>query len=691
MASAADTTASPEQDTSHEAPARRKVGDRAYRPPKKTATVGPPPKTRAKAKGVQDGEAGEGAGGEEETREASKEGDSEGGHEEGESARSNQMPRAPDRPGELSFADLDDDDQFGDDPATSPTPSHGLSPATEDREASPSPDFPSSPTQQRGRTVEKTPPARRTNSARIAAKPQAPAKEVSAAASRSRTPARKGTPRAARGRPPGRTVSTPPAARKRAPTTTTPIVTPKPPPKKRARNEGAPAVALDGAERAVDNAVPHARAGTRRRVSFSQPGPSPTPTTPGSPYNAHFPDLSPATNRRKLPPQRSPVEARMDDAWDSGPEDGLVTLTRAQLEKLVASGPAGRMHHLTGAKEAEHPAPPVRVTRCRSSRPTAVSRATSWSVRGDAQRGVAVESEASAPSSRPGQRATAASRATSWVSYSTALRMPNAPSPKTRRVITLESGKELDPYNIAIPAHVVTSLQGGLKTYFPLSNLTTANCTNDRERRPKRKQFFIAGLEFATEESEHPSGSDDSISKADFIIAAERMVEAAAEHFRPSNLAAKFSTQLQKHFSHIRRQPDFDKNFWRWQMYHTAVIKRFVYKGDFNVGEFQRGIFENIRSQDYDRQVDSLKHQVPRPRPFPPAPARPLPATLPSPAAATRVLSGLLSEGGPRRRFKGAEAQGQGSGRLQVHVLRRPGRARLARMHGKDREVVRSP
>ncbi|KAJ6621287.1 hypothetical protein B0H10DRAFT_1945374 [Mycena sp. CBHHK59/15] len=111
--------------------------------------------------------------------------------------------------------------------------------------------------------------------------------------------------------------------------------TPKQPPRKKKKADATP-VTLEDADEAVNTA----RKPTHRRVSFScQDVILRTPSTPGdTPYNRHFPPLSPNSDRRQLPPRRSPTD--LDDG------DAIVGATRST--HILGAGLAQLMQEQEG-------------------------------------------------------------------------------------------------------------------------------------------------------------------------------------------------------------------------------------------------------------------------------------------------------------------------------------------------------
>ncbi|KAJ7658113.1 hypothetical protein B0H17DRAFT_1213272 [Mycena rosella] len=136
-----------------------------------------------------------------------------------------------------------------------------------------------------------------------------------------------------------------PLVRKRQPTMGEPK-TPRPLAKKSKAAQAPKAISVEEGDNALASANPAAKKKKARRVSFSEPSPMvvSTPSAPGTPYNLHFPPLSPNTPCRRRP-LRSPDS--IDDSIDFDPATGKVTLMREQLIKLVASGPSANMSKLT--------------------------------------------------------------------------------------------------------------------------------------------------------------------------------------------------------------------------------------------------------------------------------------------------------------------------------------------------------
>ncbi|KAJ7454884.1 hypothetical protein FB451DRAFT_1184712 [Mycena latifolia] len=530
-----------DKDSSSEQPARRVPKDLAYKATKSRA-----PHT-AKSRGLMEEEAEQ-----EEEQQAEEE---EGGEPEEEGEE--EPDKEEDALGHLlkpithwahKFI-LDGEGEEDEEDDDEENTSHGEKPSSPLRDYSPL-QYPSSPIEQRcGRTDARTLPECRARSERAVAKVQMPSKTPS----RERTQPRGGPTKVTRGRPRSKAANTPAAkagTRRRAASAdtpgNTPATTPRAPPKKKAKKAQAVVLTLDDADQEMESVVPppKGKKKNKRHVSFSEPEPEPVSPelgTPASPYDRHFPFLSPASNRHRRPPQRSPEDM---EGWDYDPDNDKITLTRKQLAQLIASGPMAKMAEFSksdnGGKTAR-------------------------------------------------RRAAAAKRVAAAIElgmdYSAVLRMPGAPSPKAKRIVSLKPGKIIDPHRLAIPEHVKESLRGGMKTYFPLSDLTAANCTAGNQRGPRKRQLVVAGLEFTTDGSERPGNNDDYITKSDWITAGDRLLDAIKEHFVPRALAEQFAQQMKVHLERIRKSTDFDTNFWRYQTYHTAIMKTFVDEPNFDVSE----------------------------------------------------------------------------------------------------------
>ncbi|KAJ7071769.1 hypothetical protein B0H15DRAFT_807012 [Mycena belliarum] len=304
---------------SSDEPAPRGPKDLAYKASKVRATTGPPPTTRAKSKGAVEEEE------EEEEEESEEEVDDGLGSDRlagaTEPGKGEEAPARVLKPishwqpvFEPEAEEEEDEEGWYDEP-------NGEGPSSAGADTSPPPQPQSSPLGPKGG---KTPPARR---ARAACNQQGhDAGEGQGTREAPRQVVRH-------------------AARQRATSADSPGSALKPPPKKKTKKAPPPTPSIDAADQIMEDlpSPPRRRKGARR-VSFSEPEHEPGDQgTPASAYDRHFPHLSPASDKRQRPPQRSPED------WDHDSDNDKITLTRAQLTQLIASSSVDKMAVLTKA------------------------------------------------------------------------------------------------------------------------------------------------------------------------------------------------------------------------------------------------------------------------------------------------------------------------------------------------------
>ncbi|KAJ7635968.1 hypothetical protein DFH06DRAFT_1139052 [Mycena polygramma] len=213
---------------------------------------------------------------------------------------------------------------------------------------------------------------------------------------------------------------------------------------------------------------------------------------------------------------------------------------------------------------------------------------------------------------------TVPSSSKSTLDFTAIINMLGKPSgPAASRVIDLDSDRQIDPYEIAIPNHIIKSLKASWSTYFPLSDLTPQNCqVGDRKKiHRKDKCLVFEDGAFVTKDVDPEERGVDTISETDYTPACYRLVNAVQTYFHPRNKAHELATRVRTMFDTIIARPDFHQNFNRYREYTTEVFKGWIRKPNVNLANWQHGLYNRICDANRDtKMAAAATSQNPPPR-----------------------------------------------------------------------------